>query len=190
MPRHDKFNGIGTFDPKPCILIIFDCQLIGCGLFISGIVDRIFIDTVSHVRSRKRNYYHGRAQRPADEQVIQQVVGRIGAYRSAISATIDRAVRAVSEAQENRDPDLAHPRALAAVIAASEAKVVTDEISSSLAGNLLDVASGSGVSTEAGFDRHWLNIRVIAAHNPRIYKERLLGDYYLNGTLPPIADYF
>jgi hypothetical protein len=46
------------------------------------------------------------------------------------------------------------------------------------------------VTAEKALDRHWRNAKVIAAHNPRLYKERMLGDYLLNGTLPPTGAYF
>ncbi|ARU05479.1 hypothetical protein CCO03_12990 [Comamonas serinivorans] len=55
---------------------------------------------------------------------------------------------------------------------------------------LLDVASGSGVSTAAALDRHWRNLKVVASHNPRLYKERILGDHYLNGTALPQGAFF
>ncbi|MCZ0963390.1 hypothetical protein [Paracoccus benzoatiresistens] len=73
---------------------------------------------------------------------------------------------------------------IAASIAAAGAKVVTDETAAALASLLIDVSSGSGVSVSPALDRHWRNIKVISAHNPRLYKERVLGDHYLNGTAP------
>ncbi|MGW9763159.1 alkylation response protein AidB-like acyl-CoA dehydrogenase [Micrococcus aloeverae] len=33
-----------------------------------------------------------------------------------------------------------------------------------------------------GLDRHWRNARVLASHNPLIYRARLLGDRAVNGT--------
>ncbi|MFX5464571.1 monooxygenase, partial [Acinetobacter baumannii] len=36
-----------------------------------------------------------------------------------------------------------------------------------------------------GLDRHWRNARTISSHNPRIYRERILGDFAVNGTPPP-----
>ncbi|MEK6297541.1 MAG: acyl-CoA dehydrogenase, partial [Paraburkholderia tropica] len=46
------------------------------------------------------------------------------------------------------------------------------------------------VSSVAALDRHWRNIKVIASHNPRLYKERLLGQNLLNGQLPPTGAFF
>ncbi|MGO4325829.1 acyl-CoA dehydrogenase family protein [Cupriavidus sp. 2TAF22] len=157
---------------------------------ITGIVSRILADAVALVRARHRNYYHALAQRPGDEPEIQATIGRIAAYRSALHAVTDRAVQALDLAwRESHGPD-AHRLSLAATVAASEAKVVTDEVAANLASLLIDVSSGSGVSTQAALDRHWRNIKVIASHNPRLYKERVLGDHYLNGTLLPTGAFF
>ncbi|MEH3144360.1 MAG: acyl-CoA dehydrogenase family protein [Methylobacterium frigidaeris] len=157
---------------------------------ISGIVTRILQDALALVRGRRRNFYHALAERPADEPEIQAVVGRIAAHRAAILAVTDRAVAALDLAwAQARRPD-AEALSIAASIAAAEAKVVTDEVAATLASLLLDVGSGSAVATAGALDRHWRNLKVIASHNPRIYKERVVGDHYLNGTLPPTGAFF
>lgn len=157
---------------------------------ISGIVERILLDAVDLVRGRARNYYHALAERPAAEPEIQAVIGRIAAYRAAICAVGDRAVATLDLAWRHAGSASGHELAIAATIAAAEAKVVTDEVAATLAGLLIDVSSGSGVSVRNALDRHWRNIKVISSHNPRIYKERVLGDFYLNGALPPTGAFF
>jgi alkylation response protein AidB-like acyl-CoA dehydrogenase len=49
---------------------------------------------------------------------------------------------------------------------------------------LFDALGSSGVQRTAALDRHWRNARTITSHNPRIYKERVIGDFYLNGGDP------
>ncbi|KMO30291.1 hypothetical protein VQ02_28280 [Methylobacterium variabile] len=157
---------------------------------ISGIVTRILQDALALVRGRSRNYYHALAEHPSGEPEIQAVIGRIAAHRAAILAVTDRAVAALDRAwARTRHPD-AEALSIAASIAAAEAKIVTDEVAATLASLLLDVGSGSAVSTARALDRHWRNLKVIAAHNPRIYKERVVGDHYLNGALPPTGAFF
>lgn len=157
---------------------------------ISGIVNRLLADGVTLVRKRSRNFYHGVAQLPSQEPQIQAGIGRIAAYRSALDAVTDRAILALEKVWLEPDDTKAAHYSLLATIAASEAKVVSDEVAANLASLLIDLASGSGVSASAALDRHWRNIKVIAAHNPRLYKEQVLGDYYINSTLPPTAAYF
>jgi len=45
----------------------------------------------------------------------------------------------------------------------------------------------SATSLTRSFDRHWRNARTVASHNPAIYRERAIGDYYLNGQKPDAA---
>ncbi|KTS37869.1 hypothetical protein NS228_08260 [Methylobacterium indicum] len=157
---------------------------------ISGIVTRILQDALALVRGRSRNYYHALAEHPSHEPEIQAVIGRIAAHRAAILAVTDRAVDALDRAWARAAEPDAEALSIAASIAAAEAKIVTDEVAATLASLLLDVGSGSAVATERALDRHWRNLKVIAAHNPRIYKERVVGDHYLNGVLPPTGAFF
>jgi hypothetical protein len=36
---------------------------------------------------------------------------------------------------------------------------------------------------------HWRNARTLSLHNPLIYKERIIGDYAVNDTAPPLTRY-
>lgn len=157
---------------------------------ISGIVGRILRDALQVIRGRSRNYYHALHDHPAQEPELQAVIGRIAAHRAAIHGVTDRAIAALDRAWAEAEGPQAEAFSIAASIAAAEAKVVTDETAATLAGLLIDVSSGSGVSTSRALDRHWRNIKVISAHNPRVYKERVLGDHYLNGTAPPTGAFF
>ncbi|MBP0624390.1 acyl-CoA dehydrogenase family protein [Cupriavidus consociatus] len=190
VPDADLFDVPARVDDGRPKLYAFTFHQVYLTTVIAGIVSRILADAIALVRARHRNYYHGLAQRPADEPELQAAVGRIAAYRSAVHAVTLRAVHALEAAWQGAGTREAHELSLAATLAASEAKVVTDEVSATLAGLLIDVSSGSGVSTRTALDRHWRNIKVIASHNPRLYKERVLGDHYLNGTLPPTGAFF
>lgn len=43
-------------------------------------------------------------------------------------------------------------------------------------------AGASATVASRGFDRHWCNARVLANHNPLIYRARLVGNSLLNGN--------
>ena len=38
--------------------------------------------------------------------------------------------------------------------------------------------------------RSWRNVKVLASHNPSIYKQQVLGGYEVHGTKPPLDVYF
>lgn len=157
---------------------------------IAGIVRRVALDAVDVLRARGRNFYHGDAVHPADEPVLQTLLGRIRAYAASVEATADRAVAALQHAWDNYETADEYDTTLAATFSAAEAKVVIDDLAPQIASWLIDLGSGSVVSRTGALDRHWRNIKVIASHNPRLYKERLLGQNLLTGQLPPTGAFF
>ncbi|GAA3100445.1 hypothetical protein GCM10010464_74890 [Pseudonocardia yunnanensis] len=48
---------------------------------------------------------------------------------------------------------------------------------------LFEVGGASTVDERLGLDRHWRNARTIAVHTV-IYKQRIVGEYVLDGTVP------
>jgi alkylation response protein AidB-like acyl-CoA dehydrogenase len=79
---------------------------------------------------------------------------------------------------------------LQATLLNAKAKVVIDEIANRAASELFDVGGGSLIRRSAHLDRHWRNIRSIAAHNPKTLKAVAVGNYALNGTPPPNQGFF
>lgn len=157
---------------------------------IAGIVRRIQADALAVLRGRGRNFYHGLAQTPAEEPVLQAQLGRIAAHAASVEAIADRAVLALQAAFAAWGTPQIDALTLVATRRAIEAKIVIDTLAPELASGLIDLGSGSVVGTAAALDRHWRNIKVIAAHNPRLYKERFLGEHLLHGTLPPTGAFF
>jgi alkylation response protein AidB-like acyl-CoA dehydrogenase len=51
--------------------------------------------------------------------------------------------------------------------------------------DLFNALGASAARTGLQLDRHWRNARTAASHNPLIYKERIIGDWEINGTEPP-----
>lgn len=50
---------------------------------------------------------------------------------------------------------------------------------------LFDALGASATLRTAGLDRYWRNARTISSHNPRVYRERQVGAYGVNGSVPP-----
>lgn len=157
---------------------------------LAGIARRVVCDAVDVLRGRRRNFYHGQAEHPADEPVLQAQLGRIRAYAASVEASADRAVAALQDAWNSHGTPAEYEAVLGASLCAAEAKVVIDALAPQLASWLIDLGSGSVVSQENNLDRHWRNIKVIASHNPRLYKEQFLGQNLLTGRLPPTGAFF
>jgi alkylation response protein AidB-like acyl-CoA dehydrogenase len=154
---------------------------------VAGIANRALQDAVALVRNRTRNYYHGTAGQVQDEPVIQAVIGVASAKAFAATATIGAAAAIL---EQSWDAPQDFELSLAATLAASRAKITVEALTQEVIDALAQVASGSTLSTERGLDRHWRNLKVLASHNPSVYKHQVLGAYELHGTQPPLGIYF
>ena len=154
---------------------------------VAGIAQRALRDAVELVRNRTRNYYHGTAERAADEPVIQAAIGAASAKAFAATTIVNAAAVLLSQSW---DAPGDFGLSLEATLAASKAKITVESLALDVIDALTQVASGSTLSTERALDRHWRNLKVLASHNPSIYKHQVLGAYELHGTQPPLSIYF
>jgi alkylation response protein AidB-like acyl-CoA dehydrogenase len=148
-------------------------------------------DAVALVRRRRRSFSHAADASPAGDPQILQVVGQIGADAFAAEAIVLAAAERIDAAAASivdgkPDPDLA----VAAQVAAAEAKVAIDSFAPRAATALFDVGGASATQAAANLDRHWRNIRTISTHNPTFLKASAVGDYLVNATPPPRNGFF
>ena len=73
----------------------------------------------------------------------------------------------------------------AASIAVAEARAITTEVSLASGSKLLELTGSRGTLAEYNLDRHWRNARTHTLHDPVRWKYHAVGNYYLNGELPP-----
>lgn len=79
----------------------------------------------------------------------------------------------------------AHDRAIAlAELEVSQSVTPVTDLVLDATTRLFDALGGSATKREFGLDRHWRNARTIASHNPRVYHDRGVGNFAVNGTLP------
>jgi alkylation response protein AidB-like acyl-CoA dehydrogenase len=154
---------------------------------VAGIGNRALRDAVDLVRNRTRNYYHGTAARTSDEPVVLAAIGTASAKAFAATATIGAAAALL---ERSWDAPTDFGRSLEATLAASRAKITVEALVLDVIDALTQVASGSTLSTERALDRHWRNVKILASHNPSIYKQQVLGGYEVHGTEPPLGVYF
>lgn len=154
---------------------------------LTGIAGAVLRDAVAFVRPRTRTFGIPGTSVPREEAPVQGVVGRLGSIRFAVEAATLEAVRRLEHADRTRthdDTDTA--RYEGALAAAFEAQQIVLPLVLEATSLLFEVGGASAVSSGLALDRHWRNARTISSHNPAIYRQRILGDYYLNGT-PPTA---
>lgn len=184
--------------------VVFDAPGSGYGLLYSstlaqlyltvinaGILRGILADARALVKGRRRSFFFAPAPVPADDPILQQVIGEISAH----AFVAELAVLAAADAQDDLaavraaggdDAEAAHRGA----VVAAKAKVVVDDLVIRAGAQLFDVGGASAALRTHNLDRHWRNARTLASHNPRLYKARALGQLELNDTPLPAGSFF
>ncbi|ROM72673.1 monooxygenase [Pseudomonas brassicacearum] len=145
-------------------------------------------DITEQVNKRTRIFSTGNASQVSQDVQVQQVVGKASAQVYAAEATALRAAGASQRAYESRfgrNPETEHTANIAAELESAQAQVVISDLVLRATSDLFNALGASATSTSKALDRHWRNARTAASHNPLIYKERIIGDWEINGTEPP-----
>ncbi|GAA3680889.1 acyl-CoA dehydrogenase family protein [Arthrobacter ginkgonis] len=154
---------------------------------LAGIGRAIKRDVARLITERKRTYAHGNAEEARHDIQLLQVVGRISALAYGAETVVVKAGEAfdaIHEAHLLGDGEAEKALTIAADIEVTQAQIVAIDLVLEAATRLFDALGSSGVSGRTLLDRHWRNARTLASHNPRVYRERVVGDYLVNGTSP------
>jgi alkylation response protein AidB-like acyl-CoA dehydrogenase len=157
---------------------------------IAGVLRRVARDAVQVVRDKQRTFYHAPTDVPTEDPIIQYSVGLLASQAFAAEALTLAAAAALAEAYDAHGTPEEAELSLKASLLNAKAKVVIDELANRATSELFDVGGGSLVRRSAHLDRHWRNIRSIAAHNPKTLKAVAVGRYELNGTPLPNQGFF
>ncbi|PKM30711.1 MAG: monooxygenase [Gammaproteobacteria bacterium HGW-Gammaproteobacteria-11] len=145
-------------------------------------------DFSDEVRKRTRIFSTGNASQVSQDAQVQQVVGKASAQVYAAEATALRAAAASQLAYEShfgQNAEAERNANIAAELESAQGQVVIADLVLRATSDLFNALSASATSTSKALDRHWRNARTAASHNPLIYKERIIGDWEINGTEPP-----
>ena len=155
---------------------------------LAGIGRALSQEVAAAVAARVRNYTNAAGPRSSQDPQVLQVVGRIrsNAYTaSAIVLQVSRSIERAYQAHFGGD-DAAEERANAiAELETSQALTVVTDLILEASTIAFDALGASSTRKPLGLDRHWRNARTLSSHNPRIYKDRIVGDFAVNGTPPP-----
>jgi alkylation response protein AidB-like acyl-CoA dehydrogenase len=68
-------------------------------------------------------------------------------------------------------------------------KVASTDVALHVTSTIFEVTGARATSNAVGLDRFWRNVRTHTPHDPVAYKQREVGDHFLNGTHPPFTLY-
>jgi SfnB family sulfur acquisition oxidoreductase len=146
-----------------------------------GIARAALADTLAFTRRYARPFFETEYEHGYDDPHVIAEAGELAIRVTAADALLARAGRFVDAAQAA--PDAAS--VAAASIAVAEAKALAAEVSLHVSTKLFELTGTRSTLEQYGFDRHWRNARTHTLHDPVRYKYVNVGNYYLNGALPP-----
>lgn len=137
---------------------------------------------------RTRVYSHGSAAEWNQDPLVQQTLGIATSQGFAATATNVRAAESTQRAYLAHflgDADREEQANQQAELDSAQAQVVLVDLSLEATSKTFGALGASGLSEQKGLDRFWRNARTAASHNPVAFKQRIVGDWAVNGT-PPV----
>jgi alkylation response protein AidB-like acyl-CoA dehydrogenase len=152
---------------------------------LAGIGRAVLRDGIAFVQNRTRTFGIPGQSSPADDPLVQRVIGRLASLQLASQAVVEKVSRSLDQLHQAylTGTASAEQYAQAEIQTFAAQQVVIQQVleASTL---LFEVGGASAASSARALDRHWRNARTLASHNPAILREAYLGDFYLNGTVP------
>ena len=155
---------------------------------LAGIARAALRDATAFVQGRTRAFGVPGQSSPKDDPLVQRVVGRLSSLAYASETLVLAAADVLERVHQAELTDSAQEADyVEADIRTFQAQQVVLEQVLEATTLLFEVGGASATSQARRLDRHWRNARTLASHNPAIYRERALGNYYLNGVSPGAA---
>lgn len=155
---------------------------------LSGIGRAASRELAERVAARKRVYGGRSNARSSEDPQVLEVVGRVRAAAHAAGVITLDAARALERAHHAKHLPPEQRQAVydEAEIEVSQAVTTVTDLILDATARLFDALGASSAQRSQALDRHWRNARTISSHNPRIYHTRIVGDFAVNGTPPPV----
>ncbi|MES2025845.1 MAG: acyl-CoA dehydrogenase family protein [Pseudomonadota bacterium] len=155
---------------------------------IAGVGRAVKRDGIAFVQRKTRAFGVLGESSPRHDPLVQRVVGRLASLSFAADTIVEGIARTLDEVHQARLTDTADEALYVETeVKAFQAQQIVIDLVLQASTLLFEVGGASATSETRRLDRHWRNARTAASHNPAIFRERAIGDYYLNGTVPDAA---
>jgi len=155
---------------------------------ITGLTRSATYELSELVDKRTRNYSHANAQHVRQDPQVLQVVGKVRGAAYTSNAIIEKNAQALQRAYESafsQNELLEADQNAIAELEIAQSQTIIIDLALNASSIIFDALGASATDKNLALDRYWRNIRTLASHNPRIFKDRIVGDFSVNGTLPP-----
>ncbi|KAA8383588.1 SfnB family sulfur acquisition oxidoreductase [Acetobacter tropicalis] len=147
-----------------------------------GIAQGALEETVFFVKNRTRPWIDSNQDNAHEDPYTRHILGGLFARLSACRALLDVAGKKIDAALTHPTPETV----ASAQVSVAEAKIFTTELAIDATNRLFELAGTASTDTRYNFDRYWRNARTHTLHDPIRWKYAIVGNYYLNGTAPPL----
>jgi len=146
-----------------------------------GIARAAIAETITFVKTRARPWMDSGKDSAAEDPFIISQIGKLEISLHAAEAMLERAGEILDTSRFALDEDAQ----VKSSIAVAEAKVLTTEIAIEATNKLFELGGTRSAMADLNLDRHWRNARTHTLHDPVRWKFHAVGNYHLNGALPP-----
>ena len=143
---------------------------------------------IGFVKPRTRAFGIPGLSSPKDDPLVHRVVGRVSSQVFTVQSLVETIARELEDLYQKAVAGTAtEADYVATEIKTFQAQQIVFPIALEAVTQIFEVGGASATSETRRLDRHWRNIRTAASHNPLIHREKAIGDYLLNGTVPDNA---
>lgn len=146
-----------------------------------GIARAALKDAIDFTKRFARPWFETDHAHGSEDPHVIAAIGDLVIRVHSAEALVERAAKFTDAAIAFPDAD----SVAAASIAVAEAKALVTEVSVHVGSKLFELTGARSTLDQFGFDRHWRNARTHTLHDPVRYKYVNIGNYVLNGVLPP-----
>jgi len=147
-----------------------------------GIAEEALADTIAYVRDRSRPWHGANLAQAGDDPHIIRRTGELFVQIQAAKALLQHAA-------DTFDAVLAAPleetAAVHLAVLVASAKAAASAVSVQVSSDLFALSGTSAADEHWNLHRHWRNARTHTLHDPEVWKYHYIGDFVLNGRMPP-----
>lgn len=147
-----------------------------------------FEEARDYIQTRSRPWLSSPAGRASEDTLVVERFGRLSVALASAVALSDAAGEAAQRAVERGSELTERERGEVAAVA-YQSKVHSTEVALEVTSRLFELMGARATTRALSFDRYWRNVRTHSLHDPVHYKVLEVGDYALNGTVPPPTYY-
>lgn len=147
-----------------------------------GIAAGALDEAIRFLNSKARAWPEAGVAHAAEEPHTIRTFGELKVLEEAADALVERAAAVLDRLRA--DPDSA-PLQTKAVLAVAAARAAADHAALTVSNEIIALGGARASLEASNLDRFWRNARTHTVHDPIRWRHHAIGNYHLNGIIPP-----